>query len=77
MQNLNKNEATMAGPVRGASARARKWTAWAQSIQILWAQAVAFQPRPMVEIKQKRQFFYAFFCISAHSEHFLFLGEKS
>ena len=37
----------MAGLVLGASARARKWTAWAQSIQVLWAWAIAFLPGPM------------------------------
>ena len=38
-------EATLDGPVHGASARTM---ARAQSIQILKAQAIAFWPRPMV-----------------------------
>ena len=36
-------ECLKAGPVRGVSARAGKLTAWADIIQILQAQAVAFR----------------------------------
>ena len=38
----------------------------------LWARAVAFQPRPMVEIKQKRQFFMRFFAFQAILNTFYF-----
>ena len=55
-------ERLKAGPGRGVSVRAGKWTARA------WSKGV---------IVQKRKKFYVFFCISGHSEHFLFLTEKS
>ena len=54
-------EANLAGLVCGALARAGKWMARAQSIQILWAQAVCFRPGPMVVIVPKRKNLYVFF----------------
>ena len=44
MFRLYVNERLKGGPVRGVSARAGKWTAWAEIIQILPARAITFRP---------------------------------
>ena len=76
MRKMITIECLKAGPVRGVSAWAGKWMARAKIIQILPARAVALWPSQR-ESLFRRQIFYVFFCISGHSEHFLFLGEKS
>ena len=54
-------EATLDGLVHGEMARAGKWMTQAQSINILWAKAVA----SVVEMIQKRNIFHVFFAFQA------------